>query len=190
MFPWWRHQMETFSALLTLCSGNSPVSGEFPAQRPVTRSFDIFFDLRLNKQLSKQWWGWWFETVSCPLWRQCNATCKIETARGSEDKRYINRYSVTLVIINISPYVSTMACVKSVTKMTLQHCIRVNPWQIIYQYHALDCWCNCNRHLCYMIAILTLIEIQRSNLHSTHRISEPMCFILLIFGNSSNVPKF
>ena len=32
--------------------------GEFPAQRPVTRSFDVFFDLRLNKPLSKQWWGW------------------------------------------------------------------------------------------------------------------------------------
>ena len=41
------HQMETFSALLALCAGNSPVSGEFPAQRPVTRSFDVFFDLRL-----------------------------------------------------------------------------------------------------------------------------------------------
>ena len=34
--------METFSALLALCVGNSPVSGEFPAQRPVTRSFDVF----------------------------------------------------------------------------------------------------------------------------------------------------
>ena len=43
---WWRHQMETFSALLALCAGNSPVSGEFPAQRPVTRSFDVFFDRR------------------------------------------------------------------------------------------------------------------------------------------------
>ena len=40
--------MEIFSALLALCAGNSPVTGEFPAQRPVTRSFDIFFDLRLN----------------------------------------------------------------------------------------------------------------------------------------------
>ena len=69
---WWRHQMEIFSALLAICAGNSPVSGEFPAQRPVTRSFDIFFDLRLNKRLSKQPWGWWFETPSCPLWRQCN----------------------------------------------------------------------------------------------------------------------
>ena len=38
---WWRHQMETFSALLARCAGNSPVSGEFPAQRPVTRSFDV-----------------------------------------------------------------------------------------------------------------------------------------------------
>ena len=50
---WWRHQMETFSASLVLCAGNSPVTGEFPSQRPVTRSFDVFFDLRLNKQLSK-----------------------------------------------------------------------------------------------------------------------------------------
>ena len=39
---WWRHQMETFSALLALCAGNSPMTGEFPAQRPVTRSFDVF----------------------------------------------------------------------------------------------------------------------------------------------------
>ena len=71
--PWWRHQMETFSALLALCVGNSPVTGEFPTQRPVTRSFDVFFDLRMNKRLSKQWRGWWFETPSRSLCRQCNA---------------------------------------------------------------------------------------------------------------------
>ena len=51
--PWWRHQMETFSALLALSVGNSPVPGEFPSQRPVTRSFDAFFDLRLHKRLGK-----------------------------------------------------------------------------------------------------------------------------------------
>ena len=50
---WWRHQMEIFSALLAICAGNSPVPGEFPAQRPVTRSFDVFFDLCLNKRLRK-----------------------------------------------------------------------------------------------------------------------------------------
>ena len=46
--------METFSTLLALCAGNSVVTGEFPSQRPVTQSFDVFFDLRLNKRLSKQ----------------------------------------------------------------------------------------------------------------------------------------
>ena len=46
--------------------------GEFPAQRLVTRSFDVFFDLRLNKRSSKQWRGWWLETSSCPLWCHCN----------------------------------------------------------------------------------------------------------------------
>ena len=66
---WWRHQMETFSALLALCAGNSPVTGKFPAQRPVTRSFDVFFDLRLNQQLSKQWRRRWFRTLSHSLWR-------------------------------------------------------------------------------------------------------------------------
>ena len=70
--PWWRHQMETFFALLAICAGNSPVLGEFPPQRPVTRSFDVYFDLRPNNRLSKQSWGWWFETTSRPLWRHRN----------------------------------------------------------------------------------------------------------------------
>ena len=46
--------------------------GEFPTQRPVTRSFDVFFDLRLNKRLSKQPSGWWFEPPSWSLWRHRN----------------------------------------------------------------------------------------------------------------------
>ena len=71
-WTWWRHQRETFSALLAICAGNSPVRGEFPAQRPVMRSFDVFFDLCLNKRLSKQSWGWRFETLSRPLRRHCN----------------------------------------------------------------------------------------------------------------------
>ena len=66
---WWRLQMETFSSLLAICAGKSPVPGEFPAQMPVKQSFNVFFDLRLNKRLSKQSWGWWFETPPFPLWR-------------------------------------------------------------------------------------------------------------------------
>ena len=47
-----------------------------PLTKLVTRSFDNFFDLRLNKRLSKQSWSWWFETPSCPLWRHCNVYMK------------------------------------------------------------------------------------------------------------------
>ena len=66
--------METFSALLALCEGNPPVTGGFPSQRPVTRSFDVFFNLRLNKRSSKQSGRWWFETSSRSSWRHCNAS--------------------------------------------------------------------------------------------------------------------
>ena len=55
--------MEIFSALLAIWAGFSPVTVEFPAQRPVTQSFDVFFDLHQNKRLSKQSRGWWFDTL-------------------------------------------------------------------------------------------------------------------------------
>ena len=72
-YPWhnftlWRHRMGTFSALLAICAGNSPVPGEFPTQRPVTRSFDVYFDLCPNERLSKHSWGWWLEMPPRPLW--------------------------------------------------------------------------------------------------------------------------
>ena len=51
---------------------DSPVTGEFPSQRPVTRGVDAFFDLRLNKRLSKPSGRWWFETPSRSLWRHCD----------------------------------------------------------------------------------------------------------------------
>ena len=50
LWPWWCHQMKTFSALLSLCAGNSPVTSDIPTQRPVKRSIDVFFDLHLNKR--------------------------------------------------------------------------------------------------------------------------------------------
>ena len=91
--------METFSALLVICVGNSPATGEFPTQRPVTRSFDAFFDLRLKKRLSKRLWCWRFGTPSRPLWRHCNDRphkrlewhhpCTLETDNKSRTKNYI-----------------------------------------------------------------------------------------------------
>ena len=68
--------------------------GEFPSQRPVTRSFNVFFDLHLNKRLSKQSRGWQFETPSRPLWRHCNAN-------------HSNRPRIRLLLIvlySIQPY--------------------------------------------------------------------------------------
>ena len=61
LIPW-------FSALLALCEGNSPVTGEFSSQRPVTRSFEVFFDLCLNKRLRHRW----LYTPTPSLWLLCN----------------------------------------------------------------------------------------------------------------------
>ena len=65
--------MTSWNGNIFLVTG--PLCGEFTSHRTVTvtRRFDVFFDLRLNKWLSKQSWGWWFETLSCPLWCHCNA---------------------------------------------------------------------------------------------------------------------
>ena len=82
---WWHHQMETFSALLALCAGNWMVSDEFPSQRPVTRSFNVFFDPHLNKRLSKELRRRWFETPLPPLWRHCGdslACCYLRLLRN------------------------------------------------------------------------------------------------------------
>ena len=79
----WGALHNTLFSMMTSSNGNifrvtGHLCGKFtgprwiPAQRPVTRSFDIFFDLRLNKRLSKQPWGWWFETPAWSLWRHRN----------------------------------------------------------------------------------------------------------------------
>ena len=67
--------METFSALLALCEGNSPVTSEFHSQGPLMWSFDVSFDLHLHKWLSKPLRCQWFETASCSLWHHCNGDC-------------------------------------------------------------------------------------------------------------------
>ena len=83
-------------AMMTSSNGNifrvsdplcGEFTGEFPTQRPVTRSFDVFLDLRLVKWLSKQSWGWWFETPSLSLWRHCNALLVLCACGG---QRYWN----------------------------------------------------------------------------------------------------
>ena len=84
----------------TLC-GNSPVTG---SQRPVTRSFDAFFDLGLNKRLSKQSWGWWPEMPSRSLWRHCNVTSKqrMRSRACHPGGNYWNYYSITLTLSQVT----------------------------------------------------------------------------------------
>ena len=74
ILAWRRHQMETFSALLAISVGNSPVPGDSP--RTKASDTELWcFDLRLNNRLGKQLSGWLFETLSRPLWRHCNGCC-------------------------------------------------------------------------------------------------------------------
>ena len=72
---WWRHQRAIFSRNWHFVRGIHRVTGGFPSQRPVTRSFDVLFDLRLNKRLCKQWKRRWFEKTPCSLWCHCNVKC-------------------------------------------------------------------------------------------------------------------
>ena len=113
--------METFSMLLAICAGNSPVTGEFPTQRPVTRSFDVFFDLRLNKRLSKQSWGWFFETLSCPFWRHCNG-------------KFDPWISMTFPCLSIHKEVLIQACSRRVTH---------SPTLGKYKAHLVICTLKC-----------------------------------------------
>ena len=74
--PWlWFYMMTSSNGNIVRVTG----PGEFPAQRPVTRSFGVFFDLRPNKRLSKQSRGWWEERPSHPLWRHHNEKCDLRT---------------------------------------------------------------------------------------------------------------
>ena len=72
---------------------NVMTTREFPAQRPVTWSFDVFFDLRLNKRMGEPW-GWWHETQSRPLWRHCNVDCLLNSYSGNQIR---NHQSATLL---------------------------------------------------------------------------------------------
>ena len=119
---WWRHQMETFSALLALCEGNPPVTGGFPSQRPVTRSFDVFFDLRLNKRLSKHSRRWWFETPSRSLWRHCNVIgcgSGVGSFCGWWRPWFPPRIDLQC---QLTPMYTQSVCIKATTKLGSQRC--------------------------------------------------------------------
>ena len=125
--------METFSALLAICAGNSPVSGEFPAQRPVTRSFGVFFDLRLNERLNKRSWGWWLETPTRPLWRHGDETDQYETIT-KPNKTYT--VCTILVMYAISRHVVITSFISKFDP--LLYCIRFRSPSLNVNYQVMS----------------------------------------------------
>ena len=123
----WRHQTQTsiFSALLALCAGNSPVTGEFPSARPVTRSFHVFFDLRLNKRLTKHSWGWWFETPSRSLWRHCNKANNTGVRQRDVTIRTLTLYMYWIGIwIDRGIYCNSLNTIKLTWRYAIPHARR------------------------------------------------------------------
>ena len=90
--------MEKFSESLPPCAGKSSVTDEFPAKGSVTRSFDVFFDLRLNNRLSKHSRRWLFERPSRSLWRRCDGTVK-SIYRKNEMRYEINAIAADITVI-------------------------------------------------------------------------------------------
>ena len=122
--------METFSALLALCEGNPPVTGGFPSQRPVTRSFDVFFALRLSKQLSKQSRSWWFETLLHSLWCHCNVMTKRHQS------------STLLAFCKVNPLMDFYHEEPVMQKLFLCHDIT-----ILWRYYSdTSTWCSSDMH--------------------------------------------
>ena len=140
------------SALLAFCGGNLPITGEFPSQRPVTRGFDVFFDLRLNQQLSKQWRRRWFETPLRSLWRHCNDS---DLVMGS-------LLSLTSPVMNfLEPFSMHPGCLSFGYLIKYASEIKIQP--IFLRKHAYICrktgppwlkWC----HATYLVLITSEYE--------------------------------
>ena len=126
---WWRHQMEAFTVLLAVCAGISPITGEFPTQRPVTRSFVSFGSEALNKRLGKRSWGWWFKTPLRPLWRHCDEMSSREITGPCLDN------SVSGDILIIKPAGPLPVSNKKETRSSARHIIWLE-WITIYNYHV------------------------------------------------------
>ena len=141
---WWRNQMETFSALLAICAGNSPVTGEFPAQRSVTQSFG----LRLNKRLVKQWWGWWFETPSRQLWRHSDDVCVHEL--GSHYS-FIWCEGLHYIWVSIYTAVWCSLCLIFGYRVSNMNSRKLNPYNLLqWRHNELDGVSNHQPHDCLL----------------------------------------
>ena len=168
----WHTGGATFSANPTIiCAGNHDDVikwKHFPCNWPFTRSFDVSFDLRLNKRLNKQSWGWWFETLRCPLWRQgnewlvacsplcyCLKHCRLILSCTSEYKYHWNFNQNTFIKKNhlkiCVHFVSASLCPYFIAVLSFNHQnTKVHLWRVGYWSHATTtshtrgCGCDTN----------------------------------------------
>ena len=151
---------ENISALLALCAGKSPVTGEFLSQRPVMRCFDVSFELCLNKRLSKQSKLRWFGTPSRSLWRHCYVSLFTHIPQGCrcyrESYDFPSTSEATLKGMgNIDQY-------QTATKQSTNHVH--NSWNVL-------CWHVYLRHFCEVImgmiaSQITSLTIVNSTVYS------------------------
>ena len=169
--------METFSALLALCVGNLPVTGELPSQRQVMWSLDVFFDLQLNKGLSKHSWGWWFEMSSRLFWHHridkficgcrvlhfsfqyCNTPCLWEC----DHPVHVNSHMLHLLVFNMNRYIKQKCGAELLWKRI------INQWCIGAEFfdsndHFTDgCFCRNSNPMsisdnCYLLTVYHIVE--------------------------------
>ena len=155
--------MEAFSALLALCAGNSPVTGEFPSQRPETRSLDVIFHLRLNIRLSKQSWGWWFKTPSSSLWRHCNVFYRVTLVGYQEAHCWLQRS------IDGYGFIINMYCLSNIYHLT------------IWRHRTVRYSLEISRHIMHMLGLLFPSYVQSLSYETMYTISRkitPMATIV------------
>ena len=110
----WEYMMMSSKGIIFRVTGHR--CGEFighrwiPTQRPVTRSFDAFFDLRPKKWLSKQWRRWWFEMLSRSLWRHCNENYEWIKMKYRWDKHYECQLELWLSSLCAAKFIDLVLC--------------------------------------------------------------------------------
>ena len=145
-WSWWRHPIETFPALLALGGGNSPVTGEFPSQRPVTRSFDDFFDLRLNRRFKFKFKFKMFFIASITRERKVTSMFKVrdrtkQTECIKMNCTQIHERQITL----LKGYMNSYTCKWYIDTSTLvcthkmQACMRTYAHACMYTH--MNVWC-------------------------------------------------
>ena len=148
---WWRHQMNRVTGLLC---GEFTGDRWIPRTRPVTRSFDVFIDVRLYKRLSKQSWGWWFETPSHPIWRHCNDVVYYELTLRVSWKFFFVKVSISMIksvckFTHITTVLSSwyrQNC-NMIVALCCRHTFRRFEWctyipfcDIDFRYHCFPIW--------------------------------------------------